>query len=174
MEVTHNLIDWIALSLITGVGSRTAANLLDKFGSPAACFNASITALEFAGIKREIIDQLKSIEPRLRAEEVLKKVEELGGSVLTLGDESYPSLLREMYDPPVVLYFKGNAEAALRRPTLAIVGSEDNQMLHDIAELIVDQNPNAQRVVIADAGHHPNMEHPELFDRTALSFLSTL
>lgn len=123
LEATHNLIDWIALSLITGVGSRTAANLLDKFGSPAACFNATITTLEFAGIKREVIDQLKSIEPRLCAEEVLKKVEELGGSVLTLDDESYPSLLRETYDPPIVLYCKGNAEAALRRPTLAIVGS---------------------------------------------------
>src|SRR5262245_44680965 len=74
LEATHNLIDWIALSLITGVGSRTAANLLDKFGSPAASFNASTAALEFAGIKREVIDQLKSLEPRLRAEEELKKV----------------------------------------------------------------------------------------------------
>jgi 3-oxoadipate enol-lactonase len=64
--------------------------------------------------------------------------------------------------------------AELRAPTLAIIGSEDNQMLHDIAALIVSQSPNARRVVIPDAGHHPNLEHPELFHRTVLLFLSTL
>jgi len=62
----------------------------------------------------------------------------------------------------------------LRAPTLAIVGSEDNQMLHDIADMIVAESPNAQRVVIADAGHHPNLEHPELFEQIVRSFLSRL
>jgi len=123
LEENHSLIDWLALSFISGVGSRTATALLDKFGSPAACFNASRTALEFAGIKREVIDQLHSFEPRLKAEEQLKRVEELGASVLTLADEGYPNSLRETYDPPLVLYCLGNAAAALSRPTIAIVGS---------------------------------------------------
>jgi pimeloyl-ACP methyl ester carboxylesterase len=64
--------------------------------------------------------------------------------------------------------------AELRAPTLAIVGSEDNQMLHDIADLIVKQSPNARRVIIPDAGHHPNMEHPEAFDQIVRSFLGSL
>jgi 3-oxoadipate enol-lactonase len=59
----------------------------------------------------------------------------------------------------------------LRTPTLAIIGSEDNQMLHDIAEQIAAQNPNAQRVVIPDAGHHPNLEHPDSFEQIVRSFL---
>lgn len=62
----------------------------------------------------------------------------------------------------------------IRAPTLAIVGSEDDQMLHDIADMIAAQCPNAQRAEIPDAGHHPNMEHPELFNRTVLAFLSRL
>ena len=62
----------------------------------------------------------------------------------------------------------------IRAPTLAIIGSEDNQMLHDIAEKIASQSPNAQRIVIADAGHHPNLEHPEAFDQIVRSFLSSL
>ena len=122
MQENSNLIDWIALSLITAVGSRTAASLLDQFGSPSACFNASSSALESAGIRDDVIDQLKGLEPRLRAEEQLKKVEELGAIVITQADTNYPSLLRETYDPPVVLYCLGNIEAAFR-PTLAIVGS---------------------------------------------------
>jgi 3-oxoadipate enol-lactonase len=64
--------------------------------------------------------------------------------------------------------------AEIRAPTLAIIGSEDHQMLHDIADLIASQSPNAQRVVILDAGHHPNMEHPEAFDEIVRSFLSGL
>jgi pimeloyl-ACP methyl ester carboxylesterase len=64
--------------------------------------------------------------------------------------------------------------AELRAPTLVIVGSEDNQMLHDIADLIVSRSPNARRVVIQDAGHHPNMEHPEAFNEIVRSFLRGL
>jgi 3-oxoadipate enol-lactonase len=64
--------------------------------------------------------------------------------------------------------------AEIRAPVLAIIGSEDHQMLHDIADLIASQSPNAQRVVIPDAGHHPNLEHPEAFDKIVRSFLSGL
>jgi 3-oxoadipate enol-lactonase len=64
--------------------------------------------------------------------------------------------------------------AELRAPTLAIIGSEDDPMLHAISEKIASQSPNARCIVIPDAGHHPNLEHPELFNRTVLSFLNTL
>ena len=64
--------------------------------------------------------------------------------------------------------------AELRAPTLAIVGSEDNQLIHDIADRIASQSPNARRVVIPDAGHHPNMEHPAAFNELVRSFLGSL
>jgi pimeloyl-ACP methyl ester carboxylesterase len=62
----------------------------------------------------------------------------------------------------------------IRAPTLAIVGADDDQMLHDIADLIAAEAPNARRVVIPDAGHHPNIEHPEDFNRIVRSFLSSI
>jgi pimeloyl-ACP methyl ester carboxylesterase len=62
----------------------------------------------------------------------------------------------------------------IRAPMLAIIGSEDHQMLHDIADLLVTQVANAQRVVIPDAGHHPNLEYPEAFDQIVRSFLRGL
>jgi DNA processing protein len=123
METNNNLLDWIALSFVTGIGSRTAAMLIDQLGSPAECFNARSSALEALRIKGEIIDQLKSGEPRLRAETELKNIESLSGEVLTLADRRYPQLLRETYDPPIVLYSSGNAVRALEQPVLAIVGS---------------------------------------------------
>lgn len=45
-------------------------------------------------------------------------------------------------------------------------------MLHDIADRIVAQAANARKVVIADAGHHPNMEHPSEFERVVHEFLA--
>jgi 3-oxoadipate enol-lactonase len=60
----------------------------------------------------------------------------------------------------------------IRAPTLAIIGSEDHQMLHDIADMIASQSPNAQHVVISNAGHHPNMEHADLFNQAVLAFLN--
>jgi 3-oxoadipate enol-lactonase len=62
----------------------------------------------------------------------------------------------------------------LHMPILALVGSEDNAMLHELADMLVAHAPNARKVVIADAGHHPNMEHPEEFERVVREFLGSL
>jgi DNA processing protein len=114
---------WIALSLVTGVGSRTAAALLDRFGSPAACFNASTTELESVGLKRESINAIKSSEPMERAEREMLSLADHGARAITFADAEYPSLLRETYDPPIVLYVKGDIARALSRPAVAVVGS---------------------------------------------------
>lgn len=122
-EPHESLIDWIALSFVTGVGSRTAGMLIDRFGSPAACLEASAAQLEAAGLKREIVDAIKDPEPRERAKIELGKLEQMGGACLPLTDHRYPALLRETYDPPIVLYYKGILEVALNQPAIAIVGS---------------------------------------------------
>ena len=119
-----NLVrDWVALSFAGGIGSRTAARLADRFGSPAACFDAGTLDLESAGLKREAIESLKSTEIRERADREIKMLAELGATVFTLADPRYPKMLREAYDPPVVLYCLGDLERALAQPAIAVVGS---------------------------------------------------
>ena len=117
------LRDWIALTFVTGVGSRTAAMLIDRFGSPTSVFEASGHALESAGLKRETIDVIKSAETCEKATQELEDLARLGGEALTLTDERYPKLLRETYDPPIVIYCLGNVTEALSQPAIAIVGS---------------------------------------------------
>jgi DNA processing protein len=116
-------IDWIALTFVAGIGSRTAAMLIERFGSPSACFEASTSMLESAGIRRESIDALKTGDMREQAAHQLHMLEEMGGEVITLRDARYPSLLRETFDPPIVLYAKGDVMRALAQPAIAIVGS---------------------------------------------------
>ena len=116
-------LDWIALTLVAGVGSRTAATLVERFGSPAACFEASRAMLESAGLRRDSIDALKAGDAREQAAHQLNMLAEVGGEAITLRDAGYPRLLRETFDPPVVLYAKGDIRRALAQPAIAIVGS---------------------------------------------------
>ena len=117
------LRDWIALSFVIGVGSRTAATLIDRFEGPAAVFEAGPRSLESAGLKRETIDAIKSAEPREKATREIEELAKLGGEAVTLSDERYPKLLRETYDPPIVIYCQGAFEAAVSQPAIAMVGS---------------------------------------------------
>lgn len=117
------LRDWIALTFVTGVGSRTAAMLIDRFGSPTSVFETSGHALESAGLKRETVEVIKSAETREKAAHEIEELARLGGKALTLTDERYPQLLRETYDPPIVIYCLGDLTAALSQPAIAIVGS---------------------------------------------------
>lgn len=64
--------------------------------------------------------------------------------------------------------------SAITAPTLVIIGGEDQAPLHEIADLLMAQVAGAQKVVIPDAGHHPNMEQPELFQQTVQRFLQRL
>lgn len=122
-ESEHSLRDWIALTFVIGVGSRTAATLIDKFGSPSLVFAASSHALESAGLKRETIDAIKSSETRDKAAREIDELARLGGEALCLTDERYPKLLRETYDPPIVIYGLGDVSAAFTQPCVAVVGS---------------------------------------------------
>lgn len=117
------LADWIALSFVAGVGSRTAAQLLQKFGSPTACFAAPPRELEALGLQRESIEALRDGEPVERACSQLEELTRLNAQVVVLHDERYPALLREIYDPPIVLYCKGDLARAFGQPAVAIVGS---------------------------------------------------
>ena len=117
------LRDWIALSFAAGVGSRTAALLIDRYGSPTNALEASAMDLERAGLKPDSIKSLKSPDLLEKAHKEIDELERIGGRILTLTGEEYPPLLRETYDPPIVLYALGDLERALAQPAVAIVGS---------------------------------------------------
>jgi DNA processing protein len=118
-----DLADWIALNMIRGIGPRTANQLIDRFGSPAQIFSASRLSLEKAGLKPETIRELHDSEILEKASAEIERLERLGAVVITLEDEDYPPLLREIYDPPIALYVRGDLKRACARPCLAVVGS---------------------------------------------------
>jgi DNA processing protein len=118
-----DLADWVALNMVRGIGPRTANILLDHFGSPANVFASSREELIYQGLKPPTIEQLHDSEILEKAHAEIEHLETLGAQIITLADKVYPSLLREIYDPPIVLYVKGDLKTVALNPTVAVVGS---------------------------------------------------
>ncbi|MEO6656530.1 MAG: DNA-processing protein DprA [Pyrinomonadaceae bacterium] len=117
------MISWIALNMTPGVGPRAATKLLERFGSAAAVFHARRPELESLRLKPETIESIIKREFHEKAETELERVKALGGDVLILDDGSYPALLREIDDPPPVLYVKGDWQACFDQPGIGVIGS---------------------------------------------------
>ena len=115
--------DWVELNMTPGIGPRAAAKLLERFGSAEAVFNATRTELEQLRLAPEAVDTIIARKLRFTAEAEIAAVKKLGGDVLLLDDGVYPSSLREIYDPPIVLYVKGAWSECLDQPCIGVVGS---------------------------------------------------
>src|SRR5437867_8050053 len=115
--------DWVALNMTPGVGPRVTARLLEHFGAAEAILVGRRRELELLGLQLETMDSIVTRELHARAESEIERVSKLGDDILVLDDGVYPALLRETYDPPVVLYMKGAWAECLERPCIAIVGS---------------------------------------------------
>jgi DNA processing protein len=105
------------------VGPRAATKLLERFGSAVNVFHATRGELESLRLKAESIESILKKEFHDKAEEEFERVKEIGGDVLNLDDGSYPYLLREIADPPITLYVKGNWQACFESPCVAVIGS---------------------------------------------------
>jgi DNA processing protein len=115
--------EWIALNMTPGVGPRLATNLLERFGSPASVFHARRTELESLRVKPQTIESIIKNEFAEKADGELERVKNLGGDILILDDGSYPALLREIADPPITLYVRGDWRACFDQPCVGVIGS---------------------------------------------------
>jgi DNA processing protein len=115
---------FVALNLIEGVGPVRVRQLLEHFGEPSAVLRASPEQLlRVSGIGPDTASAIANWESAVDLEGELRRIAEFGCRVVTLEDAEYPALLREIYDPPVVLYVKGDLAAAKDRNCVALVGS---------------------------------------------------
>lgn len=106
-----------------GVGPRVATKLLERFGSADGVFHARRTELESLRIRPETIDSIIAKEFHDKAETELDRVKQLGGDILILDDGSYPNLLREIADPPITLYVRGDWQGCFDLPGVGVIGS---------------------------------------------------
>jgi DNA processing protein len=113
---------WLALALTPGLGPTRIKKLIELYGTAERVFHASLTELEATGMRAVSAQSLatgKSLE--LAQQECIKAVE-AGARIISLSDPEYPSRLKEIYDPPVILFVKGSVEV-LAQPGIAMVGT---------------------------------------------------
>lgn len=113
---------WLALALTPALGPTRARRLVEHFDGIEAVFAASLTELEACGLQAVSAQSLGTGKSLELAQEELGRAAAAGVRILTLDDPAYPTLLRQIYDPPVALYVKGDI-GILALPGVAVVGT---------------------------------------------------
>ncbi|HKI27550.1 MAG TPA: DNA-processing protein DprA [Candidatus Sulfotelmatobacter sp.] len=120
-SATH-LLEWLAISLTQGLGPTRARKLVEHFGTAEAVLRASLTELESTGIQAVSAQSLATGKSAELARDEIARAAAAGVTVISLDDPAYPPRLKEIYDPPLVLYIRGNPEV-LTKPGIAMVGT---------------------------------------------------
>jgi DNA processing protein len=118
---TH-ILEWLAISLTPGLGPTKARKLVEHFGSAEAVFHASLTELESTGMQAVSAQSIATGKSAEMGREEIARAAAAGVTVVSVEDAYYPPRLKEIYDPPLVLYVRGNPEV-LTQPGIAMVGT---------------------------------------------------
>ncbi len=114
---------WLALNFVPGIGSVLFRRLIDRFRSPEAVFRApEKELLKVEGVSRNLILEIQKGPPEKRVKRELTLLNEIGAKLLTFQDDLYPNRLKEIYDPPPLLYLRGEIKEE-DELAVAIVGS---------------------------------------------------
>jgi len=106
--MTNPRMYWVGFNMVKGIGAVRFKALLDAFGTAEAAWNASPEAMAETGLSRKIIESFQRVHKGVSLEVVWEKIQTLGVNVLTWDDEGYPRHLKEIDQPPPVLYIRGS------------------------------------------------------------------
>ena len=120
--VREDTLQWLALSLTPGLGPTRARRLVEHMGTVAAIFRASLTELEATGLLAVSAQALGTGRALELAQEEIARTMAAGVRLVSLDDPAYPPRLKQIYDPPLILYVRGAVEL-LSQPGIAVVGT---------------------------------------------------
>jgi DNA processing protein len=112
-----------ALNKIPGVGSQKIKILLDSLGTPENIWKAGKGALDRSGLTENLVTKIIAERPKIDPDQEWTEMEKNEIQLITVNDEAYPRLLKEVPNPPYILYVKGSLEALNSQAMVAIVGS---------------------------------------------------
>ena len=113
---------WVALSSIEEIDSSFIQRLYNYFGDIETAFNASdLSAIDGLSVRKA--ENFFRMRDKVNPDKAVEEVEKRGIKYLTFGDKNYPVMLRNIDNPPSVLYYKGDLFDCNLEKTLAVVGS---------------------------------------------------
>jgi len=116
------LLHWLALRLVPGLGTRKAVTLLERFRTPMALFRASVSELEAAGLSPGVSRAINSGCTFEDAATQQDRIKATGTTLVPVTDPVYPEKLRGILDPPTLLFCRGDL-ALLASISVAVVGT---------------------------------------------------
>jgi DNA processing protein len=121
-ELNEDRLAWLALALAPGLGPKRILDAVKELERPSRVFELRLTELEGLRFPAEAAQFIFDGKARAAAEAEWARVKAQNASIVTYACEAYPERLREIYDPPPVLWLRGDA-GLLRRPAIAVVGT---------------------------------------------------
>jgi DNA processing protein len=121
-KTSETSMQWLALALTPGLGPTKARRVIDFFGGVQALFRASLTELEAAGLRAISAQSLGTGRSMELAQDELGKAAAADAQIIALDDPRYPAQLKQIYDPPLILYLRGD-DAVISQPGIALVGT---------------------------------------------------
>ncbi|HUV70403.1 MAG TPA: DNA-processing protein DprA [Terracidiphilus sp.] len=113
---------WLALALSPGLGPKRILDAMRGLEAPSDIFRLSLTALEGLRFPAAAAQFVFDGKARAAAEAEWAQVTAQGATIVSFGCPEYPERLKEIYDPPPVLWVRGDA-GLLSRPSIAVVGT---------------------------------------------------
>ena len=113
---------WLALTLAPGLGPRRIMQAMRQLEAPSQIFGLPLTAIEGLKFPAAAAQYVFDGKARAAAEQEWARAVEQGVQLVTFGCAEYPERLKEIYDPPPVLWVRGDA-GLLAKPSIAIVGT---------------------------------------------------
>jgi DNA processing protein len=113
---------WLALALTPKLGPRRILRAIERTGSAAGILELRLTELEGLQFPAESVQFIADGQARVTADQQIDELVKTGGTFLTYTDEAYPERLREIFDPPALLWLRGSARL-LAEPSIAVVGT---------------------------------------------------
>jgi DNA processing protein len=120
--VTEERLAWMALALTPRLGPRRILRAMERAESAAKILSLSLTQIEALQFPAESAQFIFEGAARRAAEQQLEELAKTGAGFVTFADEAYPERLREIFDPPVLLWIRGNLQL-LAQPSIAVVGT---------------------------------------------------
>jgi DNA processing protein len=121
-QLDEDRLAWLAMALSPGLGPKRILDAVKELGQASRIFTLPLTALEGLRFPAEAAQFLFDGKGRRAAEEEWARVAAQGATIVSFACAEYPERLREIYDPPPVLWVRGDARL-LSRPAIAIVGT---------------------------------------------------
>ena len=119
-KVGDDRLAWLALALTPALGPKRIVDAMLQMGAPSLLFALGLTELEGLRFPAQSAQFIFDGKARRAAEEEWGKAAAQGATIVTYGCPEYPERLKEIYDPPPVLWVKGDVKL-LSRPAIAVV-----------------------------------------------------